>query len=114
MKQEILDTIDRNKAEIIDSMFSSRIDIAEFNKRLLTRQAIFMEFLIRQKQATEFQKFIRHYGLSEYYSKNKVTNVVQKKRISKNTLETFGMEDLIPRFTELGYEISNEEREFLL
>lgn len=97
----IVESIENRKIELVDSMqnFTSE----EFNRKLLTRQAIILEFLIQEKYLSELKAFIETNHLLEYYLINKKPGSV--KRITVKNLITFGMAELIPRFKELGYEL---------
>lgn len=103
MQQATIDQIEENKFDILEEFVESESSQEDFNDRLLTRQAIFHEYLKRSGRKNEFQNFLVKFGMDTLYE----TGVhVKGKKISKSRLELFGLTDIIPKMQSLGYNVS--------
>lgn len=103
MQQTTIDQIEENKFDILEEFVESESSQEDFNDRLLTRQAVFHEYLKRSGRKKEFTNFLIKFGMDTLYE----TGVHAKgKKISKSRLELFGLTDIIPRMKQLGYNVS--------
>lgn len=102
MEKETLIKLKEHKSLIAGEVLEEDITTEELSRRLITRQAIFHEYLRTSGRAKEFLNFVSKLGAAELYT----TGRQHLKKISRERLVQFGMTDIISILENLGWEVA--------